>query len=194
MARDHARVRLDIWTDDDFRALPSTSQWLYFHLISSPSLTFCGVADWRPARIAAVTAELTGYDVEAFAVDLEECSKREPFIVVDRASEEVLVRSFIKHDQLMKQPNMATAMVKAHASTASAILRAVIIDQLVRLRDSEPNLLGWAKLPGGLLRKAPMSATEAIALLPPNPSFNPSIHPSDDPSAKDPLTLGGDFQ
>src|SRR5690606_7289371 len=66
VARDHARIRLDIWADDDFGSLTSSAQWLYLHLLSSPTLSFAGVADWRPARIAGRTAELTADDVEFF--------------------------------------------------------------------------------------------------------------------------------
>lgn len=181
MPRDHARIRLDIWADDDFRGLPSMAQWLYMHLLTSPSLTFCGVTDWRPARIGAVTAELTAEDVESAAADLEDGM----YVVVDRDSEEVLIRSFIKHDGLMKSPNMAKAMATAHAGTASAVLRAVVVGQLLRLQGNEPGLKGWQHIPG-LLRKRSMTPEEAIATLPRNPSVKPSgipsINPSDDPS------------
>jgi hypothetical protein len=177
MARDHARIRLDIWADDDFRELPGLAQWLYLHLLTSPALSFCGVTDWRPARIAARTAELTAHDVEVFAGALEEGL----YVVVDRDSEEVLIRSFIKHDGLMKSPNMAKAMATAHAGTASAVLRAVVVGQLIRLEENDPGLKGWQHVPG-LLRKRSMTPEEAIATLPPNPSVKPSTIPSVNPS------------
>ena len=100
MARDHARIRLDIWADEDWRDLPSLPQWLYLHLLSSPSLSFCGVTDWRPARIAALALDLQASDVEYAASWLEDGR----FILADRETEEVLVRSFIKHDGLVKSP------------------------------------------------------------------------------------------
>ena len=179
MARDHARIRLDIWDDDDFRDLPSSSQWLYFHLCSSKSLSFCGVTDWRPARIGAHTAELTGDDIECFAADLEAGQ----FVIVDRDSEEALVRSFIRHDGLMKEPNMAKAMVKDHAVIGSRVLRAVVIDQLKRYKRQEPHLRGWAHT-GTLLQKRSMTPAQAFAVLLPNPSGKPSVTPSGKPSEK----------
>lgn len=178
MARDHARIRLDIWADDEFRGLSAIGQWLYLCLLTSPQLSFCGVTDWRPARIAAVTSDLTALDVESFAAELEGLE----LIVVDRDSEEVLVRSFVKHDGLLKQPNMAKALVKDHAGIASAPLRAVVVRQLERLRESEPSLRGWL-VPEmrPLLRRASMTAGEAISSLPRNPSVKPSDNPSENP-------------
>lgn len=175
MARDHARIRLDIWNDDDWRDLTSSGQWLYMFLLTQPSLTFAGVADWRPAKIAAHTRELVATDVESFATELEEGR----FILVDRRSEEVLIRSFVKHDGLMKSPNMATALVKDHGRIGSSILRAVIVDQLHTLRDAKPDLKGWSKPDvGTLLRKRSMTFQEGFDAVPGNPSANPSRNPS----------------
>lgn len=178
MAGDHARIRRDIWADEDFRELTSPAQWLYLHLITSPSLTFVGVCDWRPARIAAHSAELTPWDVEVFAAELE----RGHYIVVDRRSEEVLIRSWIKHDGLMHSPNMVKALVKAHSLTSSNVLRAVVIGQLQRLRIQDPDLRGWDVL-DDLDDKRSMTPDEAFAALPANPSVNPSADPSGIPSA-----------
>ena len=176
MARDHARIRLDIWDDDDFRDLTSSAQWLYLHLLASPTMSFCGIADWRPPRIAAVTAELTGNDVETFAAELEAGR----FLVIDRGTDEVLVRSFVKHDGLMKSPNMAKALVKDHSLIASRYLRAVVVDQMKRLKEKQPDLKGWAHV-GTLLRKRSMTPEEAFAELARNPSVNPSVKGSPTP-------------
>ncbi|MDM8084724.1 hypothetical protein QUV83_08115 [Cellulomonas cellasea] len=179
MARDHARIRLDIWADDDFRELTSSGQWLYMHLLTHPTLSFAGVADWRPARIAAHTRELTAHDIEMFAAELETGE----YLVIDRDSEEALVRSFVKHDGLMRSPNMAKALVKAHAEIASATLRAVVIDQLKRLEIAQPQLTGWnLKEVEKLLKKRSATLSEAVAELPRNPSANPSGNPSRNPS------------
>ena len=179
MARDHARIRLDIWADEDWRDLPSIAQWLYMHLLSSPSLSFCGVTDWRPARIAALAAELKGDDVEYAANWLEEGE----FIVVDRDTEEVLIRSWVKHDGLVASPNMTKAMAKAHATIGSGVLRAVVVDQLERLKIARPELHGWKHL-GDVLRKRSLTVSEAFKILPPNPSTNPSPNPSGNPSRR----------
>lgn len=179
MARDHARIKLNIWADDDFRDLTSLAQWLYLHLVTSPSLTFCGITDWRPSRIAALTAELTGDDVERAAAELEASR----YVVIDRDSEEALIRSFIRHDGLMASPNMAKAMCKAFAGTASRVLRAVVVHELHRLYDDcqptseKPG--GWFVQPlKSVLANRSMTPEEAFSILPPNPSGNPFGNPS----------------
>ncbi|WP_280410716.1 hypothetical protein [Nocardia asiatica] len=141
MARDHARIWLSIWSDDDFRALPPEAQHLYFVLTTSPSLNYAGVADWRPGRIAANAAGWTAAAVRSAGAWLV----RELYIVIDEDSEEVLLRSFIKNDGLMKNPNIAVSMSLAFADTASPTLRGVIVHELQKLHANEPGLKGWSK-------------------------------------------------
>ena len=174
MARDHARIRIDIWADDEWRDLPSLPQWLYLHLLTSPALNFCGVTDWRPARIAALAADLSANDVEYAAAWLEAGE----FLVIDRDSEEVLIRSWVKHDGLVASPNMTKAMAKAHAAVGSSILRAVVVDQLERLRIAQPAQPGWKHLET-VLRKRSLTIQEAFLKLPPNPSVKGSANPSE---------------
>ena len=141
MLRDGPRVRphqLSIWQDDDWRDLSPLARYLYFTLLTSATLSHCGVADWRPARIAALNG-MTAGEVEHFGAELIEAL----YLVVDEGSEEVLIRSFIRNDGLMKQPKMAVAMASAHGSVASQGIRGVIVHELNRLREDYPNLSGW---------------------------------------------------
>ncbi|WP_052590839.1 hypothetical protein [Luteipulveratus mongoliensis] len=170
MASDHARIRRDIWGDDDWRDLTSPAQWLYLHLLSSPALTFCGTTDWRPSRIAAATAELQATDVETFAEELT----RERFILADAESEEVLIRSWIKHDGLLRSPNMSKRLVKDHARVASKVLRAVIVDQLKGLHEKGPTDSGWAFVEP-LLSKRSMPFDQGSRILSRNPSPKGSV-------------------
>lgn len=163
VANDYARVVRSIWSDDDFRDLSQRAQWLYFHLLTSPAINYIGVTDWRPTRIAALTSDLTADAVEAAAVELE----GNLYIVVDRDSEEALIRSFIRHDGLMSSPNMAAAMVKAHAATVSRALRGVVIHELKRLHADDPDLRGWGRPEVKLLlRRVALEPREAIDQLP----------------------------
>lgn len=163
MANDYARVMRSIWGDDDFRDLPRDSQWLYFHLLTSPSLNYCGVTDWRPARIAALTGDMTATAVETASVELE----GNLFTVVDRDSEEVLIRTFVRHDGLMAVWNMAAAMSKAHSGVVSKALRGVVIHELKRLKEDEPDLKGWGRPEvRAMLRKASLESADALEALP----------------------------
>lgn len=170
MARDHARIRLDIWVDEDFVALPSTSQWLYIRLLTSGELSYCGVADWRPGRIAASAVDLTAADVEMFAQPLEDGH----FIITDRATEEVLVRSFVKHDGLMDKWNLAAAMAREFTAIASQPIRGVVAHELGRLKADRPDYRGWTRPDvKKVLRRVAIAPADALRMTLPNPSENP---------------------
>ncbi|WP_336156662.1 hypothetical protein [Amycolatopsis sp. VC5-11] len=139
MAREQANVRLSIWTDPDFRALSVEAQHLYLLILTSPSLSYAGVADWRPKRIAALAAGWVAGAVETAAAELQAAM----FLVIDEDTDEALVRSFLRHDGLMAREFMATAAAKAYEGVASARIRGVIVHELQRLRRDEPSLLGW---------------------------------------------------
>lgn len=172
MAREHARVKLSIWDDDDFRALSPAAQHLYFVLTIHPTLSYCGVADWRPSRL---TGFASGWTVEAIETAAKELAA-DLYIVIDEEKEEVLLRSFIRNDELMEQPNLAVAMRKAHRSISSPTLRGIVIHELIRLHHDKPDLKGWAKV------------SEMLAWPSVDPSANPSrkasVTPSVDPSVK----------
>ncbi len=135
----YTRILQSIWSDDDFTALSWQAQWLYIAVLTGPGRTLCGVADWRPKRLKARAVGLTEDGLEAVADELE----AEHFLVIDRDTEEVLVRSYVRNDSLMKMPNMATAMVKAFHTVTSKRLRAVIVHELLRRHREEPDLKGW---------------------------------------------------
>lgn len=158
MARTYAQVKTAIWGEDHFRELSGDAQLLYFMLKTAPELSYCGVTDWRPSRIAPNTSDWTPERVLWAGLELH----KGLFIVVDDATEEVMIRTFVKHDGFMESPNIASAMVRQYASIASKHLRGVLIHELIRLHESEPDLKGWKK----------------AAVLLGNPSVNPSINPS----------------
>ena len=175
MGNDYARVARTIWGDDDFRDLPQDSQWLYFYLLTNPSMNYAGVADWRPARIAAHSRDMTALAVESASVELEQ----NLYIIVDRDTEEVCVRTYIRHDGLMGVWNMAAAMTKSHAGVVSKALRGVVIHELKRLKEDQPDLKGWGRPEvKALLRKGSLEPSKALGLLPRWDPIAPSIAPT----------------
>lgn len=171
MARDHARLRLDIWADEDYTDLPCTSQWLYQRLLTHGDLSYCGVTDWRPGRLAASSCDLQPHDLELFAKPLEAGD----FLVIDRATEEVLIRSFVKHDGLMDKWNMAAAMAREFTAIASKPLRAVVVHELRRLKKSRPEYRGWQRDDvQKILRRVAMTPDEARSALPESPWESPN--------------------
>lgn len=183
MARDHARFYVRMWGEADWRALHPMSQWLYMHLLSSPTMTQAGIAEWRPGRIAPLADTLTAEQVEIVAGDLE----RRAYILVDRSTEEVLVRSFIRGDKVLEQPNVTIAACRAWTSASSNPIRALIVHELRRLRKDTPGARAWSHKDSKpwletVLDSEAMTHAEALAKTSPNPSVNPSLNPSVGPS------------
>lgn len=140
MARDHARVNVTIWGDPKFRQLPPAAQHLYFALWTAPELSYCGTHDWRPARLTGLAAGWTR-DVVQIAAD---CLAARHFLVIDEDREEVLIRSWIRWDGLMKQPRMAISCITAYAAVASPTIREVIVHQLTEEKKRLPDLACWS--------------------------------------------------
>jgi hypothetical protein len=139
LARDHARVNVTIWTDPDFRALPPAAQHLYLTLWTSPTLTYCGTHDWRPARMSGLSNGFTGEHLETVAA----CLEARHFLVIDRGTEEALIRSWARFDGLMKQPRMAVSLIHAYAAVASPIIRQVLVHELRKIRTEDSELSCW---------------------------------------------------
>lgn len=178
MARDRANIRLDMWADQDWRDLSSDAQHLYMLLLSHPTLSYAGVADWKPGRVAAMTRGKTVASVESAGMELQ-CRQ---FIWIDGASEEVLVRSYVKHDGLMKQPRLVVSMTNAYAAIASRTIREILAFEVQKLRDREPNLNAWTVKQVETLLKA--KATDIRTFTPPvtpelTPAFTPNVGESE---------------
>ena len=139
MARDFASVNVEIWSDPEWRTLPPAAQHLYLLLWTSPGLSYCGVHDWRPGRLAALSRGFTAEHIDTVAATL---SARH-FLVIDEDTEEVLIRSWARFDGLMKKPRMAVSYANAYAAVASADLRSVMAHETAKLREMLPELSCW---------------------------------------------------
>lgn len=137
MARDRANINTNIHTDQDWRDLTIAEQHLYWLLSTHPDLNYVGVVDWRTARLSAMAADATREGIQATAEALQE--KR--FVFIDEDTEEILVRSFMRHDGLLKQPKLSISMVNAYGSVASKYIREVVTFELQRLFAEFPE---WA--------------------------------------------------
>jgi hypothetical protein len=137
----HTRIFESLWTDDDFTSLSWQAQWLWQLAMTAPGRTLCGAFDWRPKRLAARAVGMTADMIEAVAPELEAAH----FLVIDRDTEEALVRSVVRRDGAMRSPNMAVAVVRAMAEVASPRLRAVLTHELQRMHREEPDLQAWGK-------------------------------------------------
>lgn len=135
MARDRATIFTAIWSDADWKALTSDEQRLYMLLMTHPSLSYAGVADWRPGRLAKMCSDMTADKVEALGASLQ--SKR--FIYADEESEEVLIRSYIRHDGVLNHPKLAISFANAYTAVASSNIQKIIVHELTRLQGEHPD-------------------------------------------------------
>lgn len=163
MPREYGQIRHDIWNDDDWRGCTVQAQWLYMLLISDPKLTYCGSTGWHPGKIAQRAGENSPQVVILAALELSE----KAFIVIDEETEEVLIRSYLKHDPVLKNPRLAVTMAKDFAALGSSKLRAAIVFELTRLRKANPDWAAWEKPQvKTVLRQNALSAREMVTDLP----------------------------
>ena len=139
MARDHARISLSIWKDTDWRSLSRDAQHMYFLLLSQPTLSYCGVMDWWPNRLSLLADETAEDDVYAAVKELMDAD----FVSLDVATSELLVRTYVRHDGVMKRSNMGKAVGRALERVASIELTNKVLVELARLYKEDANLAGW---------------------------------------------------
>lgn len=183
MARDRASIRVDMWADADWRDLPLDAQHLYMLLLSHATLNYAGVADWRPGRLAALTNGQSREDVIAAGAVLE--SRR--FILIDDDTEEVLVRSFVKHDGLMKQPKLAVSMANAYSGIASSKIQQVVAFEVQKYRDRNPELSCWEHKQVQTVLGAKASGIDAFTH-PATPIVTPGVTPGGGQGLAEPTT------
>lgn len=168
MARDHARILTAIWRDEDFRALTVDQQHTYLAVVSQQALTYAGVLDYRPGRLAALAKDNTPARVAKAVKSLE----RPRFLLVDRETEELLARSYVRHDGVMNRLNMGKAVARAVDEIVSLPLRRAVLEELARLYGDKPALMGW----GGFAELNPdaMDTVTAMASTIPFPMASPN--------------------
>jgi hypothetical protein len=134
LARDRANINTNLWVDPDWRDLDDAEQRLYMLLTTHPSLSYAGVADWRPGRLAAMSRDGSREGIDLAAKGLQD--KR--FVFIDEGTEEILIRSFLRHDGLLKQPKLAVSMANAFGAVASREIQMIIVNELHRLNTEHP--------------------------------------------------------
>jgi hypothetical protein len=173
VARDRANLRIDLWADEDWRKLSMGAQHLYMLILSHSTLNYAGVADWRPGRLAALTSGRTPDDIRRDAQELSGAS----FIYADEMTEEVLIRSFLRHDGVIKHPRLHVSMAKDYAGISSDDIRAFIAFEAQKLHGENPTLALWEDARVQTILKATArdlkAETQAVAKDIPDPLANP---------------------
>lgn len=145
MAREHARLKTAVWSDKDWIDLTPHAQRVYVLALSQADMSYAGVVPYLPRRWAALSAKTGVPMIRKAVAELEAAG----YVVVDPDTQELLVRTFIRHDRVLAVPNVARAMVTAWRAILSAHLRDVVVAELARayLASAEDDReKGWAVL------------------------------------------------
>lgn len=156
MARDHARVKVSIWDDPDFVRLKVSEQHLYFVLMSNRGLSRCGVLDYIPHRFDGLASDLTAAKFVRSMAGLEGAR----FVVIDERTQELVLRSYVRHDGVLDRLNMGKAVGTAFESVVSRRIQKVIGAELRRYLADSPTLPGWK----GLAETSPTAHAMASAM------------------------------
>lgn len=119
MPRTHGRILVTIWSDKEFLALSTEAQRFYMLVLSQPKLSYCGVLPYTPRRWTLLAANDT---LKGVLRAVKEGVDRR-YVVVDENTEELWIRTFVKHDGLLKSPNLVKAMWKDFAEVQSDVIR-----------------------------------------------------------------------
>lgn len=126
---EYGKLLSRIWSDPQFVALDARAQQVFCLLISFSTRNLAGILPltlkrWVKCTADAVIDNLTQALIVLAAND---------FIVVDWDTEEVLIRTFIRNDEVYKQPNLMKAALKFALQLESEALRWALHDELKRL-------------------------------------------------------------
>lgn len=139
MARDHARMQTALHHDAEWKRLDQAAQHTYWMLTTHPDLSYCGVIDYLPSRWLDFASGLTEAKIKAAIRKLE----RGKYVVVDRKTHELLVRSFIRHDKILARRNMGNACARALGAVHSGVIRDAVLHELGRLWLEDKSRDGW---------------------------------------------------
>lgn len=142
MAREYARYLARTHRDDDWHRLTTAHHDCYMALLSDEDISWAGVAPYLPSRFAKLASDLNEKKVLRLWADLDAAR----MLVVDREAGEVLVRTFLRHDNVLAKPNLTKAFVRAFEKVRSEPIRRVIRSELGKLYEDYPDLAGWKQL------------------------------------------------
>jgi hypothetical protein len=132
--RKEARIFTSIWRDEDFLKLTPEAQRMYMLLLSQPELTMCGMLTLAENRWMRSAAGLTKAKVRDALTQLTQSEPR-PFVLVDYATDEVLVRAFVRRDHVLHSPKLVKPFTTACLAVQSPALRRTLRDELQAAMD-----------------------------------------------------------
>jgi hypothetical protein len=113
----------------EFRQLSPMAQWSYTMLLSQPQISNLGLLPYVPEKWVRLAAGLTTEQLEEALHELED----RHYVIIDKDAVELLVRTFIKHDQVFTQPALTTNARVLIRSVESETIRTYLLNRHVWL-------------------------------------------------------------
>lgn len=129
--RAFARIGTDLHDEPSIRDLTAEQQWAYQLVLLRPDLSRCGVVAYTPRRWAKAAKNMT----EKRLRSLFETLADRRHVILDEDTEEVLARTYVRHDGLLAQPNVVAAMVSDYQLISSEHVRTGFLAELRRMWD-----------------------------------------------------------
>lgn len=129
MAREYALIGTGIWSEESILELSPLEQHAYFVVHTQPDMSRCGVVPYTLRRWAKLS---NGHSATKLRAALRGLEQRRQ-IVIDESTEEVLDRPYIRHDGLLRQPQVVGAMVRDFRSISSPLISTAILAELRRI-------------------------------------------------------------
>jgi hypothetical protein len=129
MAREYANIVTAIWRDRDFRALCAADQRMYLLVVTQPDISAAGTLPLTVGRWASLASDTTAEMVRA---SLERLSAGR-FVYMDLVTEELLVRSFVRHDKGYSNRKRLPVIRRAAAELVSPALAWVLAEEFTAL-------------------------------------------------------------
>ena len=119
----YVKVVRSIWTDSEWLELSSTEKLIYLQLISQPNISKCGVLPFVPRRWAHMHPDLGPDELNAAIDSLESLG----YVFVDRDTEELLVRTYMRYDEAWRQTNGVRGIqIEAEQIMSKTLLQQVL--------------------------------------------------------------------
>lgn len=172
MSREHAALQHRIWGDKEFTSQEPDAILMYTFLLSQSDLNYAGVLHLRPRQWAR---KLPTLGEERIRAGIKELAGNR-FVLVDEDTEELLVRTFVRNDELWKMPRMLELAIKQATTIESARLRHAFGVELRRIlprlkRDSDKQRAHAAHVAEAAEEFAP--GVESTLVATPEPSLEP---------------------
>ncbi|MCF3939930.1 hypothetical protein [Gordonia tangerina] len=124
---------MSIWRNKEFVARSVEAQRCYMMLLAQKDINNAGVQPLMIRKWARACADTTEDDIVRALDELQ----AHRFLCYDTDTEELFIRTFIRNDGIIKQPNVMKNALRVAEQTESPILRKALAAELDSLRRSD---------------------------------------------------------